>query len=70
LSREEAYDTVQPLAMRAWEEQRSFKAIVKEDPKITSLLSEAEIEDAFDPSWHLKHVDTIFRRLGLIEDPA
>jgi adenylosuccinate lyase len=65
-SREEAYDTVQPLAMRAWEEQRSFKSIVKEDPKITSRLSEAEIEDAFDPSWHLKHVDTIFRRIGLI----
>jgi len=64
-SREQAYDTVQPLAMRAWEEQRDFRAIVKESPEITGALSEAEIDDCFDPSWHLKHVDAIFERLGL-----
>ena len=66
-SREQAYDTVQPLAMRAWEEQRPFKDIVKADPVIASTLTGEEIEDAFDPSWHLKHVDTIFKRLGLID---
>jgi len=65
-SREQAYDTVQPRAMQAWEEQRSFKDIVKEDPVISRTLTEEEIEDCFDPSWHLKHVDTIFRRLGLV----
>ena len=64
-SREQAYDTVQPLAMRAWEEQRDFRAIVKESPAITAVLDEAEIDDCFDPSWHLKHVDDIFERLGL-----
>jgi len=66
-SRETAYDTVQPLAMRAWEEQRSFRDILASDPVIREHLTEEELADCFDPSWHLKHVDTIFERLGLTE---
>lgn len=64
-SREQAYDTVQPRAMQAWEEQRSFREIVESASVITEVLSPAEIADCFDPSWHLKHVATIFDRLGL-----
>jgi len=64
-SREQAYDTVQPRAMQAWEEQRQFREIVESTPEITEVLSVEEIEDAFNPSWHLKHVDTIFAKLGL-----
>jgi adenylosuccinate lyase len=64
-SREQAYDTVQPRAMQAWEEKRSFREIIENTPAITDVLSPAEIADCFDPSWHLKHVDTIFTRLGL-----
>ncbi|NMO97414.1 adenylosuccinate lyase [Paenibacillus lemnae] len=64
-SREQAYDTVQPRAMQAWEEQRQFREIVESTPEITEVLSGEEIEDAFNPSWHLKHVDTIFDKLGL-----
>jgi adenylosuccinate lyase len=69
-SREQAYDTVQPLAMRAWETQRHFRDIILETPEITSVLSREEIDDCFDPSWHLKHVDTIFERLGLTGQEA
>lgn len=64
-AREQAYDTVQPRAMQAWEEQRSFRDIVFATPAITEVLSVEELEDCFNPSWHLKHVDTIFDRLGL-----
>lgn len=64
-SREQAYDTVQPRAMQAWEEQRQFREILESTPEITEVLSAEEIEDAFNPSWHLKHVDTIFAKLGL-----
>lgn len=66
LSREQAYDTVQPRAMRAWEEQRSFREILESDMEITAHLNADEIADCFDPTWHLKHVDTIFKRLELI----
>ncbi|MNC65749.1 Adenylosuccinate lyase [compost metagenome] len=65
-SREQAYDTVQPRAMQAWETARQFRDIVEETSEITSILSKEDIEDAFNPAWHLKHVDTIFKKLGLI----
>ncbi|UFJ40980.1 adenylosuccinate lyase [Brevibacillus humidisoli] len=66
LSREKAYDTVQPRAMQAWEEQRSFREIIASDETVKSLLSDEELADCFDYRYHLKHVDTIFKRLGLI----
>jgi len=69
-SREQAYDTVQPRAMQAWETQRQFRDIILETPEITSVLSKEEIDDCFNPSWHLKHVDTIFERLGLTGQEA
>ncbi|MHA6482729.1 adenylosuccinate lyase [Paenibacillus sp. strain BS8-2] len=64
-SREQAYDTVQPRAMQAWEEQRQFRSIVEETAEIKEALTTEEIDDCFNPAWHLKHVDTIFARLGL-----
>lgn len=64
-SREEAYDTVQPLAMQAWETGESFRGIVEASPDISNALTPDDIADCFDPAWHLKHVDTIFARLGL-----
>ncbi|WP_458414940.1 adenylosuccinate lyase [Schinkia sp. CFF1] len=65
LSREEAYDTVQPKTMESWEKQVPFKSLVEADEKITSRLNQAEIDDCFDYNYHLKHVDMIFERLGL-----
>ncbi|WP_088816200.1 MULTISPECIES: adenylosuccinate lyase [Listeria] len=65
MAREEAYDTVQPKAMEAWETKTSFRTLVENEPKITALLSEKEIDDCFDYHYHLKNVDLIFNRLGL-----
>ncbi|CEH28142.1 Adenylosuccinate lyase [Aneurinibacillus migulanus] len=65
LSREEAYDTVQPRAMQAWEEQRQFRELIESDEKVKAMLTPEEIDDCFDYNWHIKHVDTIFNRLGL-----
>jgi adenylosuccinate lyase len=65
MNREEAYDLVQPLAMRAWEEGRSFKEIVQESEGIAGRLSSKAIDAAFDPAYHLRHVDVIFERAGL-----
>lgn len=65
LSREEAYDLVQGHAKRAWEEGVPFRELLKEDPRITSLLSPEEIEGCFDYRKHLRYVSYIFHRLGL-----
>ena len=48
LVREEAYDTVQPKAMQAWETQVPFRSLVEKDDKITSLLTKEELDDCFD----------------------
>ena len=65
LNREDAYDRVQPLAMTAWEEERPFQEVVAEADEVTEVLSDDEIEEAFDPNYHVRNVDLIFRRVGL-----
>ncbi len=65
LVREEAYDTVQPLAMQAWDEQVQFRTLVDASEKITSYLTKEELDHCFDYNYHLQHVDMIFERLGL-----
>jgi adenylosuccinate lyase len=67
LSREDAYDRVQPLAMTAWEEERPFQEVVAEADDIREVLSADEIDEAFDPRYHVRNVDRIFRRVGLEE---
>ncbi len=67
MSREESYDTVQPLTARSWDEHLMFKDLVEKDPLISSKLSQAEIDDAFDYHYHLRNVDKIYARLGLEE---
>ena len=65
LTREEAYDTVQPRAMESWEKQVPFRELVESDSTISAKLTKEEIDDCFDYHFHIKHVDTIFNRLGL-----
>ncbi|MGG6432841.1 adenylosuccinate lyase [Anoxybacillus sp. D401a] len=65
MTREEAYDLVQPKAMEAWEKQVPFRSLIEADEVITSRLTKEQIADCFDYNYHLKHVDTIFERLGL-----
>lgn len=65
LSREAAYDLVQPLAMQAWNEKRSFREIADESESIGAHLSSDDIADAFDAEYHLRHVDLLFERAGL-----
>lgn len=63
--REQAYDAVQPLAMRAWQEQIPFKPLVQADPVISRQLSSEVIDELFDLAHHSKQVDQIFARVGL-----
>ena len=65
LVREEAYDTVQPIAMRALEEKKQYQDLLKQDEKIKSLLSGDEIDSCFTLEYYLKNVDYIYNRLGI-----
>ncbi|SFV40367.1 adenylosuccinate lyase [Ligilactobacillus acidipiscis] len=65
MSREEAYDLIQPKTARSWDEQIPFRKLLEEDPQITNRLDQATLDDAFDYRWHLRRVDEIFERVGL-----
>ena len=63
MSREDAYAAVQRHAMAAWRGDGGFVDRLKSDPEITRLLDPQTIDGLFDSVYHLKHVDTIFRRV-------
>jgi len=63
MSREDAYRLVQKHAMASWHGGGKFAELLKSDPEIGRYLSPEAIDASFDPAYHLKHVDTIFRRI-------
>ncbi len=63
LTREEAYAIVQENAMRVWNEGVEFKELLKKDERVRKVLTEEEIEEIFDLSYHTKNVDYIFKRV-------
>ena len=65
MTREAAYDLVQPATAAAWDNQTSFRSLLDADEKITSVLTKEELDDAFDYNYHLKNVDVVFERVGL-----
>ncbi|GAW98264.1 adenylosuccinate lyase [Secundilactobacillus mixtipabuli] len=65
LTRETAYDLVQPLTAKAWDEGLQFRPLVEGNETIMSHLSEEDINDAFDYHYHIRRVGEIFERIGL-----
>lgn len=63
VSREDSYRLVQRNAMRVWEEGKDFLEELLGDEDVLAALSEEEIRDKFDLTYHTKHVDTIFKRV-------
>jgi adenylosuccinate lyase len=70
LGRQTAYEMVQRAAMRAWRERRPFLECVEADTEIASRIGSDALKACFDPAWYLRHVDVVFRRLGLLGDVA
>jgi adenylosuccinate lyase len=64
-SRERAYELVQRNAMQSWRTGESFRDLLLKDGDVTAQLSEEEVDELFDFSYHLKHVDEIYKRFGL-----
>ena len=63
VSREQAYLWVQRNAMRSFEEQVDFKALLLQDRDIAGVLGTDGIEKAFNLEEQLRHVDIIFERV-------
>ena len=65
LPRDEAYLRVQQAAMRAWEEERTFRDIVAADPDIAAHV---DLDAVFELGAYTRHVDTVFDRLHALAD--
>jgi len=63
VSREDAYRMVQRNAMKVWQEGKDFQEELLADHDVVTALGAAKIRESFDLNYHLKHVDTIFKRV-------
>lgn len=64
LSRDGAYKVVQKHAMKVWKDKKTdLKTLLLADKEVTAKFSKKEIEALFDLDYHLKHVNTIFKRV-------
>jgi adenylosuccinate lyase len=63
LPREDSYRLVQRNAMRAWNGEGDLLDLLKADPEVSKALPAARLEAMFDLGYHLKQVDTIFKRV-------
>ena len=63
LPREDSYRLVQKNAMRAWNGEGNLLDLLKADPDVSKALPAAKLESMFDLGYHLKQVDTIFKRV-------
>ncbi len=69
LSRDRAYEVVQRHALAASQDpSRSFKERLLADPEVRQEVPAETLESLFDVEPYLAYVDTIYRRLGLLND--
>jgi len=65
MKREDAYRVVQERAMKVWENGSDFRELISGSEEVRKLLSNADLDELFDPKRSLKHIDYIFERTGL-----
>src|SRR4051812_49090537 len=63
LPRDDAYRLVQRHALRAHEEERDFRELVRADDEIASRV---DLDTIFDLTWYTRHIDAAFERLGAL----
>ena len=60
--REQAYDTVQPVAMKAMATGSNYKDLLLQTPAVMEMLTPEELEACFTLDYYLKNVDYIYKR--------
>jgi len=64
-TRVEAYNMVQEAAMRVRAEEIDFQQALLANIKISSSMSKEEIDGCFDLEHHTKHINKIFKKVGI-----
>lgn len=61
-AREKAYDTVQPIAMKAMATNTPYQELLKLDPTVMGALTPEELDACFTLDYYFKNVDYIYKR--------
>ena len=63
LRRQAAYEMVQKVAMRCWENKVQFEDEIRADAEVNKHLASNDLDEAFDPSYYKRYEDAIFARV-------
>lgn len=65
LSREEAYDLVQPIAMEAYNERKDYQSLLLSNIKVMERLTVEQVKDCFTLDYYFKNLNYIYKRCGI-----
>ncbi len=65
VERRKAYDIVQRCAMKVWDKNENFKAVLWMDKDFRKVVNSMELERFFDLGHYTKYVDRIFKKVGI-----
>jgi len=65
VERREAYDIIQRCAMNVWNKNMNFKEALWRDKDFMKVVKPRELERFFDLGYYTRHVDKIFKKVGI-----
>ena len=65
MAREDAYKIVQENSMKTWDKNEDFRDLIKNDERVTNLVSGAELKELFKYENYTKYVDDIYKKADI-----
>ena len=62
LSREEAYDLVQPIAMEAYNEKKDYQTLLESNEQVMKHLTAAKLKECFTLEYYFNNLEYIYNR--------
>ena len=66
MTRDDAYRVVQRNAMAAWDERRSFRDLLENDPEISTIQKDLDLDAAFSLERALVNIDRTFEAIDAL----
>ena len=65
MARESAYKIVQENSMSTWDNNDDFRNLIKNDKRVTSLVSDEELQELFKYENYTKYIDDIYKKADI-----
>ena len=65
MARENAYKIVQENSMSTWDNNDDFRNLIKNDKRVTSLVSDKELQELFKYENYTKYIDDIYKKADI-----